>query len=406
MLVDWFLTAFYLKKSPHCYKLKVSMNQNPRVLGVIFLLSLVISGMFGGIVVASYPTWSQNLPPPFRKFLPEESTTTRVVNGTRVVTSEESAVTSVVEKTSRAVVSIIARTVDFDPFNGPIADQQGIGTGFIIDKNGTILTNSHVVSDDNIQYLVVTKDKQSLAVKKIERDPVLDLAILTVEGKDLPTLSLGDSDNIKVGQTVVAIGNALGRFDNTVTVGVISGIGRGITVADATGRSGKTIDNVIQTDAAINPGNSGGPLLDLGGNVVGVNFAVADASQGAQNIGFVIPSNTAKPVIDGFIKEGRIIKPYVGVGYFIIDEAVAKIRNLPNGAMIQRVVEDSPADKAGVRTGDIMTKIGGSSLDSSHTVATEIGKHKVGEEVEIQINRDGKDLTLKVKLEEAPEDLR
>jgi serine protease Do len=378
------------------------METNPRRLGVIFLISLFVAGVLGGLVVASYPNWSQNLPPQLRRYLPDGGTS--IVNGTRVVTREESAITSVVEQASPAVVSIVARTVDFDPFTGPITDQRGIGTGFIIDKNGTILTNSHVVEDESIQYTVVTKDQQSLTVKNIERDPVIDLAILTVEGaNNLPTLQLGDSDSIKVGQSVIAIGNALGRFENTVTVGVISGIGRGITASGAFGAETETIDNVIQTDAALNPGNSGGPLIDLGGNVIGVNFAT---TSGAENIGFVIPINTAKPIIDGFNKDGRIVKPYLGVGYQIIDESIARIRNLPQGAFVQRVVENSPAQKAGIQVSDIITKIAGQQLDSTHTLATEISKHKVGGEIDITVYREGSERNLRLRLEEAPENLR
>jgi serine protease Do len=377
---------------------------NNRVLGIIFLLSLVLAGVIGGVIVVTYPQWQPNLPPNLRRLFPEPSLVMETVNGTRVVTTEESAVTSVVDKAAPAVVSIVARTVDFDPFSGPVTDQRGIGTGFIIDKKGIVLTNSHVVEDTSIQYTVVTKDKKSIAVKDIQRDPVNDLAILTLEtNEDLPTVPLGDSNSLKIGQSVVAIGNALGRFDNTVTVGVVSGIGRGITASGAFGTDPSTIDNVIQTDAALNPGNSGGPLLDLGGNVIGVNFAT---TAGAENIGFVIPINTAKPVIDGFRKEGRIIKPYLGVGYQIIDESIAQVRDLPQGAFVQTVVEDSPADKAGIQTGDIITKIAGEEITETNTLATVIGKHKVGDEVEVTVFRDGSERNLKVRLEEAPSNLR
>lgn len=375
------------------------MQQNSRFLGIVFLFSLLASGIIGGAVVTTYRDWSQNLPLSLRRFLPQNNASS--LNNTRVVvTNEESAVTSVVEKSSPSVVSIVAKTTNFDPFTGPVSSQQGIGTGFIIDKNGTILTNSHVVEDDTLQYTVLTKDKKNLTVKKIEKDPTNDIAILTVDGGgNLPSLPLGNSDSIKVGQSVIAIGNALGRFDNTVTVGVISGIGRGITASGSSGSNPETIDNVLQTDAALNPGNSGGPLLDLGGNVIGVNFAT---TSGAQNIGFVIPINTTKPVIDGFNKTGRIIRAYLGVGYQFIDETIANLRKLPQGAFIQRVVNASPADKAGIIQGDIITKIGGQDLDSSHTLAGEISKHKVGEEVEVVVFRDNKNKTLKVRLEETP----
>lgn len=380
------------------------MQNSPRNLGLIYVTSLIIAGIIGGVVALSSPNWISRLPASLQRiFISSTDTKSNIINGTRVVTTEESAVINVVSKASEAVVSVVAKTTNFDPFTGPTTSQQGIGTGFIIDKNGTILTNSHVVADPSIQYTVVTKDKKSLSVKKIETDPLNDLAILTVDGGgNLPTIVLGDSDGLKIGQTVIAIGNALGRFDNTVTVGVISGKGRGITASDAIGQQPETIDNVLQTDAALNPGNSGGPLLDLDGQVVGVNFAT---TTGAQNLGFVIPINTAKPVIEGFRSQGRIVKPYLGVGYQVIDESIASLRNLPQGAFVSRVVSGSPADKGGIEVGDIITKIGDQALDSDHTLATEIGKHKVGEGISISYHRDSADKKTNVTLEEAPASL-
>lgn len=380
------------------------MQNSPRNLGLIYVTSLIIAGIIGGVVALSSPNWISRLPASLQRiFISSTDTKSNIINGTRVVTTEESAVINVVSKASEAVVSVVAKTTNFDPFTGPTTSQQGIGTGFIIDKNGTILTNSHVVADPSIQYTVVTKDKKSLSVKKIETDPLNDLAILTVDGGgNLPTIVLGDSDSLKIGQTVIAIGNALGRFDNTVTVGVISGKGRGITASDAIGQQPETIDNVLQTDAALNPGNSGGPLLDLDGQVVGVNFAT---TTGAQNLGFVIPINTAKPVIEGFRSQGRIVKPYLGVGYQVIDESIASLRNLPQGAFVSRVVSGSPADKGGIEVGDIITKIGDQALDSDHTLATEIGKHKVGEGISISYHRDSADKKTNVTLEEAPASL-
>lgn len=380
------------------------MQGNYRNLGIIYLISLISAAFIGGVIALSYPNWAESLPTPLRRFFPvlSKTTTQTLVNGTRVVTSEESAVTSVVEKASPAVVSIVAKSTNFDQLNGPTTTEAGIGTGFIIDKKGIVLTNSHVVEDDSIKYTVVTKDKKSLAVKKIDKDPVNDLAILTVDGGSLPSLTLGDSDQLKVGQSVIAIGNALGRFDNTVTVGVVSGIGRGITASGVGGSAPETIDNVLQTDAALNPGNSGGPLLDLAGNVIGVNFAT---TSGAENIGFVIPINTAKPVVEAFRTQGRIIKVYLGVGYQVIDESIAQLRSLPQGAFVRQVVKDSPADTAGIVVGDIITKIGEVNLDSEHSLAGEIGKHKVGDQLKLDYYRDGKKQTTTATLKEAPSNL-
>lgn len=313
----------------------------------------------------------------------------------RTVVSEESAVISVVEQAGPSVVSIVTERISFDPFEGVVKEKGGIGTGFAIDKD-LVLTNSHVVAAE-AGYTVVTKDKRTLTVQKVYRDTINDLAILRIEGGDLPPIKLGDSDKIKVGQTVVAIGNALGRFDNTVTVGVVSAIGRGVTASG--GGASETLENVIQTDAALNPGNSGGPLLNLSGQVIGINVAV---TSGAENIGFSIPVNTAKPVIEGFRREGRIVRPFLGVSYVIIGKDLAKLRNLPEGAYVRAVSEGAPAAAAGIAAGDIIVELAGQPISERYTLAKAIFSHKVGETVEVAVSRGGKRLTLKAALGETP----
>ena len=186
-------------------------------------------------------------------------------------------------------------------------------------------------------------------------DRTTDLAILEITARDLPIVELGDSDATKVGQTAIAIGNALGRYQNTVTVGVVSGIARELQASSGFGDV-KTYANVIQTDAALNPGNSGGPLLNSGGQVVGINVAT---SFGADNISFAVPVNTLKPILKGFLEEGRIIKPYLGVVYTMVTPDIGLLRKLPEGAFISRVVKDSPADDAGLVRGDIIVKFDG-----------------------------------------------
>ncbi|OGY23922.1 MAG: hypothetical protein A2Y57_04275, partial [Candidatus Woykebacteria bacterium RBG_13_40_7b] len=356
---------------------------------ILFFVTVLLAAILGITTSLSFLIWGDSVPY-LKNFVPKLSLETKeIVTSTgekRTITSEESAVISVVEKASPAVVSVVVKTVGFDPFSGPTSSEQGIGTGFIIDPNGVILTNSHVVSDKEATYLVVTKDKKTLTVDKIERDEANDIAIITTKEKNLPAVALGDSDSLKVGQKVVAIGNALGRFDNTVTVGVVSGIGRGVTATSSLGGFEETLENVIQTDAALNPGNSGGPLLDLGGQVVGVNFATASA----ENIGFVIPINTTKPTIEGFKKEGRIVKAYLGVSYQMISEDIAEVRNMPQGAFIQRVVSGSPAEKAGVATSDIITKFGGEDLNSTNPMYKIIAKRKPGDKIDLEIWRDSK----------------
>lgn len=334
--------------------------------------------------------WLTNISPPTISNQLKEITKTQIVD-------EESAVISVVDKASPAVVSIVLKRVGFDPFSGPYAEESGIGTGFIIDPDGLLLTNRHVVADTRGEYTVVTKDKKTYPVKEIHRDTVNDLAILKIDAQGLPSLTLGESGRLKVGQTVVAIGNALGRFSNTVTKGVVSGLGRGLTAQQGFGQGAEQLEDVIQTDAALNPGNSGGPLLDLSAQVVGINVAI---SQGAQNIGFSVPIDSVKPVIDEFRQHGRIIRPYLGVEYVMISSEMATIRRLPEGAFIQGVVANSPAEKANLKAYDIITEFGGEKVDEKNTLAKLIGAHQVGDSVDIVIDRNGEKLTLKATLEE------
>lgn len=369
----------------------------------VFVLAIFFAVFLAGLAAVTYPGWYTNLPfsESLPSFLKPQVQEVVIQSGDKVIrTVEESAVIGVVEKASPAVVSILADTVEFDIERGPVSSQQGIGTGFIIESDGLVLTNNHVVRDRSIKYTVLTSNDQKYSVTKIDRDPSNDFAILRIDAKDLTTLELGDSDSLKVGQKSVAIGNALGRFTNTVTVGVISGIGRGISASSDSGFTSATIDNVIQTDAALNPGNSGGPLLDLSGKVIGINFAI---SQSAENIGFVIPINTIKPVLAGYKEAGKIIKPYIGVSYEIITKDIASVRNLPEGAYIRRVLPGTPADSGGLRSGDVITKMNGEDLNEENTLASVLNKYKVGDKVELEINRDGKTLKVKITFGEAPQ---
>lgn len=360
--------------------------------------------ILGVLIGISYPNWYNSLP--FKNNLPsflKPTTTTELKFGEKIVrTVEESAIIDVVEKSSGAVVSIVAKTVSFDPDRGSVSDQEGIGTGFIVDQNGIIVTNNHVVCDNQYQYAVVTKDQKTYDVKQIDLDPANDIAILKIDAKNLPALGFGSSDPnvLKPGQRVIAIGNALGQFQNSVTVGVVSGLGRGITAAggSCSNQSGReTLQNVIQTDAALNPGNSGGPLIDLSGKVIGVNFAV---STNAQNIGFVIPIDRVKVILDQYKKDGRIIKPYLGIAYQIIDSAVAKVQNVPEGAFVRRVVSGSPADKAGIQAGDIVTKLNGEAVNENNDIVSILNNLKVGQKISIEVVRDKKTLNLTTTLTE------
>lgn len=321
---------------------------------------------------------------------------------TQEVVQEESQVINVVDKVSPAVVSIVVKTTNFDYFNGATTDESGIGTGFIVDKGGLVVTDSHVVDSEDGEYSVVLKDGTSYDVNKIHLDKQNDLAFLEIMARDLPTVALGDSDKLKVGQTAIVIGNALGQFQNTVTTGVVSGIGRSITAGGGLGAQEKSYESVIQTDAAINPGNSGGPMLNIAGQVIGISVAT---SRGADNISFAIPVNTLKPILASFLKEGRIVKPYLGVSYQMISKELAQIRRLPEGAFILNVAKDTPADKAGLLRSDIITKFDGDQLDIKLSLAQAIATKKVGDQVTLTIDRNGKTQEVRVTLAEMPQNL-
>jgi S1-C subfamily serine protease len=317
----------------------------------------------------------------------------------QTVVNEESLVIDVAKKSKPSVVSIGASQNLSNFINGN-NQSRGIGTGFIIAANGLILTNKHVVSDNSIQYSVITNDGKKYDVKQVYRDPAHDLAIIKIDANGLTPLEQGDSSKLEVGQFVIAIGNALGEFSNTVTTGVVSGLGRGITAGDPFGGFQERLDDVIQTDAAINPGNSGGPLLNSAGQVVGINTAV---SSEAQNIGFAIPINVAKPVIEEFNRTGKIAgPPFLGVGYQVISQRAAILNSVPQGMYLTQIVNDSPAAKAGLQVGDIVTKIDGKKMDDNNDLAKVIQGKKIGDSVKIEYFRDGATKTTDATLLEAP----
>lgn len=323
------------------------------------------------------------------------------------VVDEESVVTKVVEKANLSVVtvSVVRTQAIFNPlgnlfYNLDIAStkrvEQDIGTGFVIDKSGLIVTNKHVVADTNAKYKVILGKEEESEVVNIYRDPVNDLAILKINKNGLVPVEMGDSDELKVGQTVIAIGTALGEFRSTVTKGVISGLGRGIMAGGSLVGLEK-IDNVIQTDAAINPGNSGGPLFDSSGKVIGVNVAV---SQSGQNIGFALPINIVKESIEIFGSTGQFERPYLGISYAMITKESAILNEVPAGAYVQNVVVDSPADKSGIKVGDIVVEVDGKKIDDNEIVlATYVNKKKIGEEVKLTVWRDKKEISITVVLE-------
>lgn len=323
------------------------------------------------------------------------------------VVDEESVVIDVVQKVSPSVVSIAVEnkaTIDFFGMSQNNNKQEsGIGSGFVVSKDGLIMTNKHVVSQEGEKYIAIIKandgSEKKYPVKEINRDPFNDMAIVKVDAGDLVPIELGDSDHIRVGQKVIAIGNALGQFQNTVTTGVVSGLARGVSPVDPLTGAAEKLDDLIQTDAAINPGNSGGPLVNSSGQVIGINTAVASAN----NIGFALKINAAKQLLADFNSSGgKISRPFFGVRYTHISKDVALLNNVVQGELVREVVVSSGADKAGIKTSDIITEFDGQKLAEESTLTTIIRSKKVGDQVKVRIFRDDKTLDLTVTLGEAP----
>ncbi|MDP3794664.1 MAG: trypsin-like peptidase domain-containing protein [bacterium] len=415
-----------------------------KILPPILALTILVSGVVG-FVAGQYARNGQPAAAQPREGAParrggaEEGVITtddapvNTANGNAPLGAQEAQVIAVVDRASPAVVSVIVSkdlpiieqfsvdplrdffgSDDFFgfPFRIPQFRERGTerrevggGTGFIISRNGLIMTNRHVVEDDGAEYTVLTNDGAKLPARVLARHPALDLAILKIDKNDLPVPTLGTSEDLKAGQSVIAIGNALGEFRNTVSLGVISGLRRTITAGGA-GSGIEQLENVIQTDAAINPGNSGGPLLNLRGEVVGINVAVA---LGAQSVGFAIPIDQAKKMITEVESTGKLSVPFLGVRYVIITEALARANDLPvnYGAYIAggasnepAITQGSPAAIAGLREGDIILEMDGTRIDGQNTLAELITRHSVGQEVRLTVLRADETLTLNARLGE------
>lgn len=348
-------------------------------------------------------------------------------------TSQEQAVVNVFNNASPAVVSIIVSKdmpvfeeyyynpfKDLDPFfqfqipqyiqKGTEKKEIGGGTGFIISTDGTVLTNKHVVLEEGAEYTVLTNDGQRFSAKLLAKDPFQDIAVLKIidANRNFPTVKLGNSDRLQIGQTVITIGNVLGELRNSISVGVVSGLGRTIT-ASGSGGFAETLEDVIQTDAAINKGNSGGPLLNLKGEVIGINTAM---SLEGQNVGFAIPINKAKKDIDQVIKTGKIAYPYLGIRYVLIDEEYKKEYNLPvdYGLWILKgsqgevaVYPNSPAAKAGIKEKDIILEFNGEKITVDNPLSKIIMKYNPGDKVSLKALRDGKEMNIELVLGERTE---
>lgn len=320
---------------------------------------------------------------------------------TQKILNEEGVVIDVADKASVGVVTVAVEREQrvIGPIESPFGFfgfgldsgkteviEQDIGSGFVV-EGGMVVTNKHVVSDTQASYKVIDYNDEEYVVEKIYRDPINDLAILQIAGGDkLKTLELGDSDSLKVGQFVIAIGTALGEFRHTVTTGVVSGLGRGIVAGDGFSDF-EQLDNVIQTDAAINPGNSGGPLLNSAGQVIGVNVAV---SSSGENIGFALPINVVRESLENFEATGRFSRPMLGVSYRMISKDTAILNEVPEGAYVIDVMAGSSADEAGIKPGDIITEVDGQKVgEIKGGLANVINTKKVGDQVSVKLWREG-----------------
>ena len=345
----------------------------------------------------------------------------------QVILNDEERVVGVVEKASPSVISIIIskdvsrfRSSPFDPFGfdsffdpfgerGDIETEKqriGGGSGFFVSSDGLIVTNKHVVNDADAEYKVITDEGREFDAEILAIHPTMDVAIMKIEGENFPILELGDSDALKAGQAVIAIGYSLGEFSNSVSMGIVSGLKRDVTAGSGLGDT-ERLSGIIQTDAAINPGNSGGPLLDIHGKVIGVNVAVA---QGAENIGFALPISEIRETIDQVRTSGKISVPFMGVRYIILDAEIQKENDLPfdYGALILRgeartdfaVIPGSPADKAGLVENDIVLEIEGERVTSENTLGEIVSKYKAGEDISLNIWHKGETKEVRVTLGE------
>lgn len=321
-------------------------------------------------------------------------------------TGQEDAIANVVEKVSPSVVSIVTNVERRTRYG--VADSDAAGTGIIVSADGYVLTNHHVVDSATNIEVVTTDGAVYDDVELVGSDPLNDVAYLKIKGaKDLKPAELGDSSTLRVGQGVVAIGNALGQFQNTVSSGIVSGKGRPIAASSENGSSADSLTDLVQTDAAINPGNSGGPLLNYSGQVIGMNTAVASNAEG---IGFAIPINATKGTLKSVLKGEGVRRSYLGVRYVEITAATAREYNLSTkqGAYVigsgssAAVVSGGPADKAGLKEKDIITKVNGEVVGTAGGVSTLVGEYAPGETIEVTYLRGGKEYTAKVTLELHP----
>lgn len=369
----------------------------------LFLLSSISAGYIGGYFGS--------------KSVSNNNGSTQVAK--QVIDNESNLITKIAKDVGPSVVSVnvVSQGSQQTIFGSRAVQQESAGTGVIIDKSGIIVTNRHVVPKGAQSVSVTLSDgtefKDVEIIGRTNSNDTLDIAFLKIKDtkdKDLKAAKIGDSSKVEVGARVVAIGNALGQFQNTVTSGIISGFGRDIQAGDESNSSSESLQNLFQTDTAINQGNSGGPLVNMNGEVIGINTAVAGSGE---NIGFAIPVSDIKGLITSVLKDGKLLRPYIGVKYVTLTDDYAYQYNLDTkrGAYIAPVTEGdgksiisgSPAEKAGLKEKDIITKVDGTDIDDKNSLISLINRKAVGDKVQLTIVRDGKTQTIDVTLEAIPQ---
>lgn len=391
-------TVADVKPSQHSNKLKTPIL----LVAAVSLLGGYVGGYVGGKNQSNNLNSSENV-------------------SKQVIDNESNLITNIAKNVGESVVSINvkSRATQNSIFGGSRSyTQESAGTGFVIDADkGIVITNRHVIPKGISSVSITLSDGTELSdvevIGRTNDSDTLDVAFLKIKDKKEKTLKavkFGDSSKMQVGDRVVAIGNALGQFQNTVTTGIISGYGRSIEAGDESGLGTESLQNLFQTDASINQGNSGGPLVNVNGEVVGINTAVAGGT--AENIGFSIPINDVQSLVKSVIAQGKLLRPYLGVRYVTLNDDYAYQYNLDikRGAYIApatngqvSIVDNSPASKAGLKEKDIITKVNDQSIDEKNSLISVMGRFSVGDKVTLTVHRDGKDITIPVTLEVAPQ---
>jgi 2-alkenal reductase len=375
-------------------------------LSVVIVLSLLVGSCAGGGVgalaalsVSQIRSPATVVPQATPYVLPAPAAAP--ITGT-VTLREESVTIEVVARVSPAVVTVINTLPPQRSFGGQTVQPEARGSGVIIDAQGHIVTNNHVVEEAQ-DLSVILQDGTKLPAKLVGTDLFTDLAVIQVERSGLPIAALGDSDALRPGERVIAIGSALGDFRNTVTTGVVSALNRNLDTG-----AGYQLEGLIQTDAAINHGNSGGPLLNLQGQVIGINTAIirggATSTDVAEGLGFAIPSNTVRLVVPQLIEKGYVSRPYLGIAHRPITPQLASYYDLPVkwGELVTQVMDGTPAAQAGLKVGDIITAFDTQAIDEDHLFVNLLLRYKPGDTVTLAVNRDGQELKMSVTLIERP----